>query len=302
MSLIRLVESSSSRLVRLLPFHLQTTMTPHSHNRSDDSLVVSLSNGEIVLIKPGETGYALAARWYAHEHEPWVVAWNYWDKNIVYSGTTTSHSFTSTHTPLLFNTMLGHDPDSAYIKPTGGDDLTLKSWDVRTLSSHLSTDSDSPAAPISRNCRSFSGGVTSIQASPHQPGKLAVSSYDSTVRIFDTRNLMQPVCEADVDGGVWRVKFHPSNRGRAREVLVGAMHAGCRVVSFERGVMGGDGDGDENGTEGDGWRIVRTFEKHESMVYGVDWSYKGIHSGSGAEETVVGSCSFYDHVLHLWRG
>ncbi len=114
---------------------------------------------------------------------------------------------------------------------------------------------------------------------------------------------MRPLCEADVGGGAWRVKFHPSNiGGRTREVLVGAMHAGCRVVSFGRGVMGGDGDANENGNEGDVWRIVRTFEKHESMVYGVDWSYKGVHSSSGAEETVVGSCSFYDHVLHLWRG
>jgi diphthamide biosynthesis protein 7 len=121
---------------------------------------------------------------------------------------------------------------------------------------------------------------------------------------------MRPVCEADIGGGAWRVKFHPSDiAGRAREVLVAGMHAGCRVVRFERGVMGGEhghGHGDENGHEGDGWRIVRTFEKHESMVYGVDWSYKGVHShsslGAGAGETVIGSCSFYDHVLHLWRG
>ena len=86
-------------------------------------------------------------------------------------------------------------------------------------------------------------------------------------------------------------------------MLVGAMHAGCRVVGFGKGVMGGDGEENDNGDEGDVWRIVRTFEKHESMVHGVDWSYKGVHSSSDdAEETVVGSCSFYDHVLHLWRG
>jgi len=112
---------------------------------------------------------------------------------------------------------------------------------------------------------------------------------------------MRPVCEADVGGGAWRVKFRPSNIAeRAREVLVGAMHAGCRVVRFERGVMGGNGHGDdnENENEGDGWRIVRTFEEHESMTYGVDWSYRG---DGALGETVIGSCSFYDHVLHLWR-
>ena len=33
---------------------------------------------------------------------------------------------------------------------------------------------------------------------------------------------------------------------------------------------GHGGHGNENGHEGDGWRIVRMFEKHESMMYGVD--------------------------------
>jgi diphthamide biosynthesis protein 7 len=112
---------------------------------------------------------------------------------------------------------------------------------------------------------------------------------------------MRPVCEAAVGGGAWRLKFHPSNvGGRAREVLVGAMHAGCRVVRFGRGVMGGDDDG--NRRDGDGWEIVTTFEKHASMAYGVDWSYECVNSGAGAGETLVGSCSFYDHVLHLWHG
>ena len=114
---------------------------------------------------------------------------------------------------------------------------------------------------------------------------------------------MRPVCEADVGGGAWRLKFHPCNVGaRAREVLIGAMHAGCRVVRFDGGVLGGDDDGDRN--EGEGWKVVTKFEKHESMAYGVDWSYKCVNSGSGAGagETLVGSCSFYDHVLHLWRG
>ena len=42
------------------------------------------------------------------------------------------------------------------------------------------------------------------------------------------------------------------------------------------------------------------------MGYGVDWSYKDVHSNSGASadasagETEIGSCSVYDHVLHLW--
>jgi diphthamide biosynthesis protein 7 len=196
----------------------------------------------------------------------------------------------------------------------GGDDLALKSWDARTLPRTLPctmslSDPPSPApapAPTSTNRRTFSGGVTAIKASPHQPRILAVGAYDATVRIFDMRSVLRPVCEADVGGGAWRVKFHPSTAAadRTRDVLVAAMHAGCRVVRFGRGVMGGDDDGREGGnetpSETDEWRIVKTFEKHQSMAYGVDWSYQSVHSGAG--ETLVGSCSFYDHNLYLWRG
>ena len=86
MSLTGLVESSSSRVVRLLiasPRHV--LISPPLH-RNDDSLVVSLSNGDIALISPGETGFVLATRFHAHEYEPWCAAWDYWDRNIVYSG------------------------------------------------------------------------------------------------------------------------------------------------------------------------------------------------------------------------
>ena len=24
--------------------------------------------------------------WNAHDYEPWVAAWNYWDPNVIYSG------------------------------------------------------------------------------------------------------------------------------------------------------------------------------------------------------------------------
>lgn len=85
MSITGLVESASPRLVRLLISRPLACPNPRPH-RNDDSLVVSLSNGEIVLIKPGETGFTLTARWQAHEYEPWTAAWDYWDRNIMYSG------------------------------------------------------------------------------------------------------------------------------------------------------------------------------------------------------------------------
>jgi len=91
-------------------------LPPHLY-RNDDSLVVSLSNGEIFLIKPRETGYALAARWSAHEYEPWVAAWDYWDRNIVYSGTSISCSFIPTHALLSLSTLVPvGDSDPTYLR------------------------------------------------------------------------------------------------------------------------------------------------------------------------------------------
>src|SRR6266496_1118676 len=56
------------------------------------SLIVSLSNGSLSLLTPLQSSSssspasAIQETWHAHDHEPWVVAWNYWDTNVVFSG------------------------------------------------------------------------------------------------------------------------------------------------------------------------------------------------------------------------
>lgn len=41
------------------------------------------------------------------------------------------------------------------------------------------------------------------------------------------------------------------------------------------------------------------YGRHESLAYGVDW-WRDARSLAAAAP-VVGSCSFYDHVFHVWR-
>jgi len=68
------------------------------------SLVVSLSNGSICLLRPTDgAGLSVVETWHAHDYEPWVAAWDYWSSDIVYSG---------------------------------GDDLKLKAWDTRQGFAH----------------------------------------------------------------------------------------------------------------------------------------------------------------------
>jgi len=218
------------------------------------SLVVSLSDGALTLLEPDQTGQLdVTKTWAAHAHEPWCVAWNYWDTNIIYSG---------------------------------GDDLQLKVWDTRQGFEH----------PIITNKR-FDAGVTSIQSHPNVENLIAVGSYDATVRLFDSRMPLKPLAQADVGGGAWRVKWHPSP-SRPHELLVAAMHDGFKIVSFRD--VGHHTGPPFNTTNGENWEIVKRHDEHKSLAYGVDWSYESWQDRP--DPTLIASASFYDHALHLWRG
>ncbi|KAK7694654.1 hypothetical protein QCA50_001841 [Cerrena zonata] len=208
------------------------------------SLVVSLSNGSLSHLLPGESGMVIDNVWHAHDFEPWIAAWNYWDENIIYSG---------------------------------GDDLKMKSWDVRI----------GFGQPVFTNKR-FDAGVTTIQSHPYIEHLMAVGSYDNTIRLFDARKPLVPLTQLDVGGGAWRVKWHPSEK-RKNDLLVACMHDGCKIIRFDV----------EGENIADGGTVIQRFDEHKSMAYGADWSYAEEDTN---RNTLVASCSFYDHVLYTWRG
>ena len=62
----------------------------HTFDRlcSIGSLVASLSNGNVCLLTPSEGSIlSLKETWHAHDYEPWIAAWNYWDQNTIFTGT-----------------------------------------------------------------------------------------------------------------------------------------------------------------------------------------------------------------------
>ena len=201
----------------------------------------------------------------------------------------------------------------------GGDDLKMKAWDVREgCTRAISTNSRYEAAvlpslyadlpgqfrsrchihPKSSICRASPSGwqVRTSICTPLRllPNEEFIYSYDNTVRLFDTRKLLKPLIQADVGGGAWRVKWHPSC-SRKDYLLVASMHDGAKVLRFQNDVVGTGTLSFEN--EKAGWEITSRFDKHESMVYGVDWRHR-----ERGDESLIASCSFYDHVLHTWRG
>ncbi|CAO3642336.1 unnamed protein product [Cunninghamella blakesleeana] len=146
---------------------------------------------------------------------------------------------------------------------SGADDMLFRGWDQRM-------GFDTPTFTNRRH----EMGVTTMQSNPHQEHVLATGSYDEHVYLWDTRSLRLPVSKIRTDGGgIWRLKWHPTH---PTTLLSASMHAGAFVI-----------DTIEN-------KVVSSFLDHESMAYGADWSF---HSG----DDIIASCSFYDHILHLWK-
>lgn len=84
------------------------------------------------------------------------------------------------------------------------------------------------------------------------------------------------------------MKWHPSEN-RQNDLLVACMHDGFKVIQFDSGLPD---------VPKDDFKVVHRFDEHESLAYGADWSFV-----LGREKTsMVASCSFYDHTLHVWRG
>lgn len=133
---------------------------------------------------------------------------------------------------------------------------------------------------------SFDGGVTSLQSHHLRQHIWAVGSYDSRLRIFDARNPARPIIDRDgldVGGGIWRVKWHPTDQSK---LLIAAMHGGFRVVNVP--LL------DEGQLE-----CVTSFDEHQSIAYGCDWDYSPKYAKDSPR--LVCSASFYDARMHIWK-
>lgn len=115
--------------------------------REPSKLIVSLSDGNLVLAKATPSYLAISKKWTAHDYEPWIAAWDYWDTNIVFSG---------------------------------GDDFKLKAWDVRSpmcdptfVNRRFVCFLVSCVFKHLQYVR-FDAGITTIQSHPHVEHVLAV--------------------------------------------------------------------------------------------------------------------------------
>jgi diphthamide biosynthesis protein 7 len=119
-----------------------------------------------------------------------------------------------------------------------------------------------------------------LQSSRLNDFVLASGSYDEVLRLWDTRALARPLVSVPTGGGLWRIKWHPHS---AHHVAVAGMHNGFHVFEFGPGL--------------DGFSVAPTrhdhYTEHASLAYGVDWHAQ--------KPSLLATCAFYDHSLHLWQ-
>ncbi|KAL4719674.1 hypothetical protein ACJJTC_002995 [Scirpophaga incertulas] len=145
---------------------------------------------------------------------------------------------------------------------SGGDDCVFKSYDTRI-----------PDVAVTINT-SHEAGVTALRCHTDVEHQLLSGSYDEKVRLWDTRSMRRCVTEAEVGGGVWRLKWHPRAPGAA---LAACMYGGVRVLAA--------------GRAGAAVAVACTYLEHESIAYGADWRHD--------RTPHVATCSFYDCSMNI---
>ncbi|XP_029058199.1 diphthine methyltransferase isoform X1 [Monodon monoceros] len=215
-------------------------------------IIGSDSSGQLHLLQAHQAGPGMQAvgTWQAHHLEAWVAAFDYWQTEVVYSG---------------------------------GDDGLLKGWDTRTPGTSVFTSRryvtegpvlgvrGQPSLPAggaalpgfcsgSPFALRHSMGVCSIQSSPHCENILATGSYDEHVLLWDTRSMKEALADMPVQGGVWRLKWHPFH---SHLLLAACMHGGFTIFSCQKAI-------EENQEV---FPVTLSYTLPNSLVYGVDWSW-----------------------------
>lgn len=107
-------------------------------------------------------------------------------------------------------------------------------------------------------------------------------SYDSSVRLWDTRKMKTPLHSLQLPGTVWRLKWDPYD---CTYLLAACMLGGAHIIN-----MAHKSEPVINGS----------YYEHENITYGTDWSHlskQEVQQYEAKGSIMLATCSFYDHLL-----
>ena len=99
----------------------------------------------------------------------------------------------------------------------------------------------------------------------HNPKFSFAFSYDESLALWDVRKMTTPLKDKPLGGGVWRIKWHPAHPSLA---ATACMHNHFNVL-------------DTHLESARDVEVVKCYEGHESLAYGVDWCREGVNGDSG---------------------
>lgn len=145
---------------------------------------------------------------------------------------------------------------------SGDDNGNLYIWDTRQINEYN-------AIPIYNNSTLHNASITHISFSPLKSNLFATGSHDNMFRLFDTRNMRNPIDTFQCNSSVWRVMWHPTDS----IVLLACMDDGAYILRTDTSIS---------------VVLSKLFESND-LVYGCTWY-----------NSRPLTASFYSSSLRLW--
>eukprot|EP00455_Lapot_gusevi_P021704 TRINITY_DN22719_c0_g2_i1.p1 TRINITY_DN22719_c0_g2~~TRINITY_DN22719_c0_g2_i1.p1 ORF type:complete len:386 (-),score=27.00 TRINITY_DN22719_c0_g2_i1:67-1224(-) len=232
-------------------------------------MAASQSDGRLTLFDLQPTGLTPTAEWSGHEYEGWIVAFDSWQPQLLYSGADDCllrgwDERTSFRSPLFTNSWheagvcsLQSSPHQPFLLASGSYDEKLRLWDTRYFKQPIVT-------------YQLGGGVWRIKWHPVNPDLILTACMHNG---FHVCQLSNPDHSTHCDTS--NLDSNSSNNNTSGEEKSGYQHG--QNVACELG---------------------SSYMEHQSLAYGVDWFIK---PEADLRRSLIASCSFYDCALHVWK-
>ncbi|XP_051788294.1 LOW QUALITY PROTEIN: diphthine methyltransferase [Erpetoichthys calabaricus] len=280
--------------------------TARETSSSPVRIVCSDSEGCVSVVSVGGPAVSLEllSQWKAHEFEAWVAAFDYWHSDLLYSGgddcrlkgwdvrvDPSSPVFSSRRHSMGVCSMQSN-PHREHVLATGSYDEHILLWDTRTMKQ-----------PVADTC--VKGGVWRLKWHPSSEHLLLAACMHNGFHILDCRDALGG--KAQEGSVVTSYTLHNSLAYGADwsrlSLLEFSPHEGSGETQAEAQLQGsyvriqyesptGSFDTDLEDTLG---RYIP-----DPVSAAKELSGGSLNCGLG-ERDVVATCSFYDHVLHVWQ-